>query len=221
MDYRELAEAIGPRTGATQEWVFRVLREGIISGKLKGGTQLKQDEVSAALTVSHIPVREALRQLEAQGLVTIHPNRGSTVTQLSRSNLEDMMEIRASISYYIARRAVPLLTEEDLDELQTVIEEQKAAKDLFEEERLNYKFHEVLTRRAKNKVADMFIELIHSNADRYLRDALYSDPARRGLSIAEHQAILDACRAGDAEKASNLLHDHILEARQYIPEDLE
>ncbi|MBQ6146473.1 MAG: GntR family transcriptional regulator [Clostridia bacterium] len=221
MDYRELAEAVGPRTGATQEWVFRVLREGIVSGKFKGGTQLKQDEVSAALTVSHIPVREALRQLEAQGLVTIHPNRGSTVTQLSRSTLEDMMEIRASISYYIARRAIPLMTEEDLDELQSVIEEQKAAQDLFEEERLNYKFHEVLTRRAKNKVADKFIELIHVNADRYLRDALYSDPSRRGQSIAEHQAILDACRAGDAEKASSLLHDHIIEARKYIPEDLD
>ena len=221
MDYRELAEAVGPRTGATQEWVFRVLREGIISGKLKGGTQLKQDEVSAALTVSHIPVREALRQLEAQGLVTIHPNRGSTVTQLSRSDLEDMMEIRASISYYIARRAIPLMSEEDLNELQAVIEEQKKAQDIFEEERLNYKFHEVLTRRAKNKVADMFIELIHWNADRYLRGALYTDPARRGQSIAEHQAILDACRAGDAEKASSLLHDHIIEARKYIPEDLD
>ena len=221
MDYRALAEAVGPRTGATQEWVFRVLREGIISGKLKGGTQLKQDEVSSALTVSHIPVREALRQLEAQGLVTIHPNRGSTVTQLTHSTLEDMMEIRASISYYIARRAIPLMTEEDLTELQSVIEEQKAASDLFEEERLNYKFHEVLTRRAKNKVADMFIELIHVNADRYLRDALYSDPSRRGQSIAEHQAILDACQAGDAEKASTLLHDHILEARMYIPEDLD
>ena len=220
MDYRALAEAVGPRTGATQEWVFRVLKEGIISGQLKGGTQLKQDEVSAALTVSHIPVREALRQLEAQGLVTIHPNRGSTVTQLSRSTLEDMMEIRASISYYIARRAIPLMTAEDLDELQAVVEEQKAAKDLFEEERLNYKFHEILTRRAKNKVADMFIELIHCNADRYLRDALYADSDRRNLSIAEHQGILDACRAGDVEKASTLLHDHILEARNYIPEDL-
>ena len=196
MDYRELAEAVGPRTGATQEWVFRVLREGIISGKLKGGMQLKQDEVSAALTVSHIPVREALRQLEAQGLVTIHPNRGSTVTQLSRSTLEDMMEIRASISYYIARRAIPLMNEEDLSELQAVIEEQK-------------------------KAQDMFIELIHCNADRYLRDALYTDPARRDQSAAEHQAILDACRAGDAEKASSLLHDHIIEARRYIPENLD
>ena len=114
-----------------------------------------------------------------------------------------------------------LMSEEDLNELQAVIEEQKKAQDMFEEERLNYKFHEVLTRRAKNKVADMFIELIHWNADRYLRGALYTDPARRGQSIAEHQAILDACRAGDAEKASSLLHDHIIEARKYIPEDLD
>ena len=221
MDYRELAQAVGPRTGATQEWVFRVLKEGIISGKLKGGTQLKQDEVSSALTVSHIPVREALRQLEAQGLVTIHPNRGSTVTQLSRSSLEDMMEIRASISYYIARRAIPLMSAEDYSELQGIIDEQRATNDLFEDERLNYKFHQVLTRRANNKVADMFIELIHWNADRYLRDALYSDSSRKDQSVKEHQAILDACRAGDVDTASNLLHDHILDARKYIPEDLE
>ncbi|MBQ6358885.1 MAG: FCD domain-containing protein, partial [Clostridia bacterium] len=59
------------------------------------------------------------------------------------------------------------------------------------------------------------------NADRYLRDALYSDPSRRSQSIQEHQAILDACRAGEVDKASTLLHDHILDARKYIPDDLD
>ena len=82
MNYSSIAEQIGPRTGATQEWVYRVLRHGIVSGELPGGAQLKQDEISAALNVSHIPVREALRQLEALGLVRIHPNRGASVTQL-------------------------------------------------------------------------------------------------------------------------------------------
>ena len=83
MDYKAIAEQIGPRVGATQEWIFHVLREGIISGKLPGGMQLKQDEISAALNVSHIPVREALRRLEAQGLVRIHANRGAAVTELT------------------------------------------------------------------------------------------------------------------------------------------
>ena len=73
MDYKAIAEQVGPRVGATQEWIFHVLREGIVGGKLPGGMQLKQDEISAALNVSHIPVREALRRLEAQGLVRIHP----------------------------------------------------------------------------------------------------------------------------------------------------
>ena len=77
MDYKAIAATVPPRNGAgTQDWVYRVIREGIISGELAGGTQLKQDEISEALNVSHIPVREALRQLEAQKLVTIHPNRG-------------------------------------------------------------------------------------------------------------------------------------------------
>ncbi|MBQ7279026.1 MAG: GntR family transcriptional regulator [Clostridia bacterium] len=220
MDYRELMNAVGPRTGQTQEWVCRVLREGITSGKLQPGMQLKQDEVSAALSVSHIPVREALRQLEAQGLVTIHPNRGSVVTSLDRSALEDMMEIRASITYQLAKRAVPLMTQEDFAQMQELIEAQKQTADAFEEERLNYRFHEIITHRANNKVADMFIDLIHYNADRYLRGAFYADEARRTRSISEHQAILDACRAGDADKACTLLHDHILDARNCIPENM-
>ena len=62
MDYKAIAEQVGPRVGATQEWIFHVLREGIISGRLPGGMQLKQDELSAALHVSNIPVREALRR---------------------------------------------------------------------------------------------------------------------------------------------------------------
>ena len=108
MDYKAIAEQVGPRVGATQEWIFHVLREGIISGKLPGGMQLKQDEISAALNVSHIPVREALRRLEAQGLVRIHANRGAAVTELTRSELLDMMEVRATLSVMMMRGSAPI-----------------------------------------------------------------------------------------------------------------
>lgn len=221
MDYKDLAASVGPRIGATQEWVYQVLRQGIISGALPGGMQLKQDEISAALNVSHIPVREALRQLEAQGLVHIQPNRGASVTQLSRAMLEDMMEIRAYISSSILATAVPMMTDEDFDEMDALLAEQEKETELFRVEQLNYRFHELLTRRANNVVADILIEIIHANIDRYLRSSFYATADKRDTSIEGHRAILNACRARDAVLASKLLREHILDAKINIPADMQ
>lgn len=222
MDYKQLATSVGSREGAgTQDWVYRVLRTGIVNGNLPGGTQLKQDEISTALNVSHIPVREALRQLEAQNLVTIHPNRGATVTELSRKLLIDMMQVRAAISTAILETAIPRMTDDDFAELDAIIDKQRNASELFPVEHLNADFHDALTREACNPVADMLMEIIHANIDRYLRSGFYSSADDRAVSIREHEAIVNACRARDVEGAKKLLHDHIMDATSRIPADLK
>ncbi|MDP3446513.1 MAG: GntR family transcriptional regulator [Eubacteriales bacterium] len=223
MDYKAIAEQVGPRVGATQEWIFHVLREGIISGKLPGGMQLKQDEISAALNVSHIPVREALRRLEAQGLVRIHANRGAAVTELTRSELLDMMEVRATLSVMMMRNSAPLLTKVDFDALEEIVRQQRetSVEDIVRSEELNYKFHEILTSHAKNSMANLLLELVHANIDRYLRVSFYGTPQTREVSINEHEAIIMTCREGDFESASNLLRDHILNAKQFIPNSMK
>lgn len=223
MDYKAIADRMGPRIGATQEWIFHVLREGIISGQLPGGMQLKQDEISAALNVSHIPVREALRRLEAQGLVRIHPNRGAAVTQLSRDQLLDMMEVRATLSVMMLKNSAPLLTEEDFAALEEVVRQQRETpdEDLRRSEELNYKFHDILTSRADNSMADLMLELVHANIDRYLRASFYGTNKTRDVSIGQHEAIIKACREGDFEAACRILRDHILNAKEFIPASLK
>ena len=220
MNYKAIADRVGPRTGATQEWVCSVLREGIVSGELPGGTQLKQDEISSALNVSHIPVREALRQLEAQGLVAIHPNRGASVSRLSRNTLLDMMEVRATLAVMKLKNSAPRLTEEDYQALETVVAEQRQETELFKTEELNYRFHEILGCRDDNVFADTLMNLVHANLDRYVRRGFYEQEDHRARSIGEHEQILAACRAGDYETACNLLREHILNAKDYIPEDI-
>ena len=219
MDYKAIADQVGPRVGATQEWIFHVLREGIISAKLPGGMQLKQDEISAALNVSHIPVREALRRLEAQGLVRIHPNRGAAVTELTRSELLDMMEVRATLSVMLLRNSAPLLTKADFDAMEEVVKQQRetANEDLVRSEELNYRFHEILTSHAANSMANFLLELVHANIDRYLRASFYGTPQTREVSINEHELIIMTCREGDFEAAGNLLRDHILNTKKFIP----
>ena len=222
MDYKAIAATVAPRTGSgTQDWVYRVLREGIVSGALKGGVQLKQDEISDALNVSHIPVREALRQLEAQRLVTILPNRGASVTELSRDMLIDMMQVRAAISTAMLKLAIPRMTEEDFAALDANLAEQRACKSASTYEKLNNRFHELTHARATNPVAELMTENIHANTDRYLRSSFYDNPDSRAASIGEHEAIVAACKARDVEKAAQLLNDHILDAISRIPEDLK
>ena len=221
MDYKVLASSMGNRDGfGTQEWVYRVLRTGIINGMLPGGMQLKQDEISSALNVSHIPVREALRQLEAQRLVTIHPNRGATVTELSRELLINYMQVRAAISCEMIKIAIPRMREDDFSQLNELLDQQRAASDLMASETLNLQFHDLLIKKANNPVADMLMEVIHANIDRYLRSGFYSDAADREVSIAEHQAILDACKRRSTDDAVHLLHEHILGAVCRIPESV-
>jgi DNA-binding GntR family transcriptional regulator len=223
MDYKAIAEQVGPRVGATQEWIFHVLREGIISGKLPGGMQLKQDEISAALNVSHIPVREALRRLEAQGLVRIHANRGAAVTELTRSELLDMMEVRATLSVMMMRGSAPMLNKADFDALEEIVRQQRetTVEDIVRSEELNYKFHEILTSHAKNSMANLLLELVHANIDRYLRANFYGSAQTREVSINEHEMIIQTCREGDFESASKLLRDHILNAKQFIPTSMK
>ena len=220
MDYREIAAQV-PRTGATQVWVFHVLKHGIVNGELPGGMQLKQDEISEALNVSHIPVRESLRQLEAEGLVKIEHNKGAYVTKLSRNAILDMMEVRASLSVMLLKASAPKLTEEDFAKLEQIVAEQAETEELFRCEELNYRFHEILGQYADNSIANLFINMIHDNIDRYLRSNFYGDGNDRARSLAEHRAILDACRSADYELACNLLSEHILRTRDYIPQDID
>lgn len=219
MDYKAIAEQLGPRAGATQEWVFQVLRQGIINGLVPAGMQLKQDEISAALNVSHIPVREALRRLESQGLVTIHPNRGAQVTRLSRETLLDMMEIRATLSAMLLKTSGPYLTEEDYAQLDNIIALQRREGDPFKNEALNMQFHDLLCSRADNSVANLLLEIVHANIDRYLRKSFYTEQATRNVSIQGHEDIVACCRAGDFEHACEILKQHILEAIIFIPDD--
>jgi DNA-binding GntR family transcriptional regulator len=114
MSMRDLASEAGQRYRTTQAMVAGGLRQGILSGALGGGRPLRQDEIAREFGVSRIPVREALRQLEGEGLVTFYPHRGATVSELSYEEATEIGEIRASSETLALKRALPNMTEEDL-----------------------------------------------------------------------------------------------------------
>lgn len=221
MDYSAIAELIPPRKGSgTQEWIYQVLRYGIISGNLYPGMQLKQDEISDSLNVSHIPVREALKQLEAQHIVTIHPNRGATVTSLTYESIIEMIHVLDAIRLTMIKTSIPQMKEEDFQSLENILHEQKECDDPFEFERLNYQFHKILIFLSSNGFAEDLSSMIDANIGRYLRKYIFFTESDRVFFISINEQLLAASRDKNVDKAVSLLNKKIEAVIAKIPDPL-
>ncbi|MGD9100781.1 MAG: GntR family transcriptional regulator, partial [Anaerolineae bacterium] len=125
-----------------KEALVETLRDEIIRGDFVPGQYLRLEEIATRFDVSTMPVREALRDLEAEGLVTIFPHRGATVTQLSADELQDIYDIRVALEEMATRLAVPLVTEATLTELTTLVERmENHVGDVATLVKLNHQFH--------------------------------------------------------------------------------
>ena len=160
MELKKIAEEMQPKTMAARDWVFQVIRMAIVRGILPGGMPLRQDEISSALNVSHIPVREAFRQLEAQGLVRIYPNRGAVVTRLTRHELENVMDTRIMLEMGAFKTAIPLMDESDLSYAQKLLDAFHAERNPQRYDTLNLQFHLALYAPCNNDVALSMIDRI-------------------------------------------------------------
>lgn len=190
------------------------IRERILDRTYAEGEQLRQDVLAADMGVSRIPVREALRQLEAEGLVTFNPHRGAVVSSLSIAEIEELFALRAKLEGDMLRRAVPLLTEDDLERAEEILDEYEAAfgrGDVAAWGDLNWQLHSTLYAAARRPVTMGVVERLHLHTNRYARMQL---ALTHGESRAkdEHRAIVAAARKRAPGRASSLLSAHILGA---------
>ncbi len=190
------------------------LRERILRGDYHEGEPLRQDALADELGVSRIPVREALRQLEAEGLVTFNPHRGAVVSSLSLEEIRELFELRADIESDLLRRAMPLMTLEHLDRAVEVLDEFQEALEAGEASRwgpLNWHFHSALYAPANRHFTMGVLQKLHHHSDRYFRmQVLLAHGGARANE--EHRAIVAAVRKKDITAACQLLRSHILGA---------
>ncbi|GAA0578511.1 GntR family transcriptional regulator [Caenispirillum bisanense] len=209
-----------PRFRTATEFIEAALRDAILSGAVAGGTPLRQEDLAAAFGVSRMPVREALRQLEARALVEFHPHRGAVVAEISATDAADISAIRAALEPAALRASVPQLTAADLDLAADLLAEMEAETDPGRMGELNRRFHMTLYARCGLPRLLALVEQHLAAGDRYLRfqfDALaYRAPSQR-----EHVALLDACRAGDTEAACRVLADHVEQGRRHLADYLQ
>jgi DNA-binding GntR family transcriptional regulator len=213
-DAKELPDRAIPRQSLTSAVADR-LRDQIIRGETPEGAQLRQNTIAAQYRVSRIPVREALRQLDAEGLIKIVPNRGAVVPELLPDDIEELFAIRALLEPTVLKVSIPRLTDAVLGKAGAVLS--KFENDLRREEhianwgRLNWQFHSLLYSGANRPHFMSIIGNVNHKGERYTRLQLYLTHGMKRAND-EHHRILDLCRKREVDAACDLLREHILYA---------
>jgi DNA-binding GntR family transcriptional regulator len=191
-----------------QEIVAEALRDAIVTGRLKVGARLHQDGIASKLGVSRMPVREALRQLESEGLVVFTPHRRVSVATLSAEELREIYEIRSALEILALDLAVPRLSAKEFARLGMLLAHMDRVTDPGRWLDLNRTFHGTLYRASGRVRLCALIDSLRGNVERYLR-IYVSTVERRAQAQAEHRRILRACRRGQAVEAKKALRLHL------------
>ncbi|MCX5496641.1 GntR family transcriptional regulator [Kaistia dalseonensis] len=210
--------ALGATHAPLTKLVTAALRERILSGDIPLGERLIEGKLSEELGVSRMPVREALRELAAEGLVTIEPRRGASVTTFTEEQKRELVEVRATLEALNAKLAAKRHDPSQIAELQQILDEGAGiseSEDAIQLSQQNFRFHEALGNIGGNSVLQ---DMIRSLRD---RTAMLFAPISRHRgkqNWQEHAAILRAVIDGDAELAALLAARHVYNAAQ-IPQD--
>jgi DNA-binding GntR family transcriptional regulator len=209
MDMEGVAANAAGRYKTAQAMVVEGLRDAILRGVLLGGQPIRQDEVASQFGVSRIPVREALRQLEGEGLVAFRPHRGAMVSELSPEVVQELTEIRIALEGLALRLAIPKMTESDLRAAEEILDQAKREPDLVAQwGEFNWRFHSALYAPAQRPHLQGMIKTLHTNYERYLRVyVLVLGYEERGQE--EHHELLARCERRDVEGAVELLERHV------------
>tara|TARA_E500000305_G_C4019513_1_gene237788 strand:+ start:1192 stop:1851 length:660 start_codon:yes stop_codon:yes gene_type:complete len=212
-------DAMPLKKGDRAERLVEEIRQAIISGALKPGAALRQEELAKTYQSSRMPIREALRTLSAEGLVQLSPNKGGIVAPVDVTELRENVEMREAAEVLAMRVALPHLSNAQIDEAAT-IQEELARSGLEDFGRLNKAFHLALYAPANRPRLLAHISSLHDIAERYLRLTLVEfDYIFR--SSEEHGGILEACYRRDTEAAIAATSRHILDAGETLLAFLE
>lgn len=207
--------SIFPPHLTSAERVILALRADITTGNLPAGAQIRQEEIAAQYDVSRMPVREAFRQLEAEGLIVVYPGRGAFVNRLSPDEIQEIYDIRILLEGDALRRAIPALTPAILAEAESLLTQLSQAQDGREFGKIDEAFHAKLYIPANRPRLLDLINTLRNQVTQFLYAAAPMQAYRDG-AMAEHRQILDACHAGDAEAAVAAIEEHLCNSVEIV-----
>lgn len=186
--------------------VTTILRQAILKGNLKPNERLVQAEIAEQLGVSRMPVREALKTLELEGLVSLEPHKGAIVNPLTLEDIDEIYELRTLLEPFTLKKSIPNLTAGDIASLEKLHEEMLGTTDIATYVKLNNQFHNLsLSGSNSKRLHGLMARVSHGIA----KDTPYVIPDQIEKSNIEHAGILHAIKAGDVETACSEYAHHI------------
>ncbi|MCP4361127.1 MAG: GntR family transcriptional regulator [Chloroflexi bacterium] len=197
---------------------YSIIKDAILTLKFRPGQALSHRQLAAQLEISETPIRDALQDLEREGFVVRIPHKGTFVTEIDRVDIEETFQIRAELEALAVRLATPHLTEDDFDEMNSLLAQANDVLAQGNHEQcslLGAQFHQCFIQKADNQR----LAAILNNFDDHLRRFRHiSDliSGRLEKSQGEHQKVFEAATRGDAEQAGKAMRDHQLSVLQDI-----
>jgi DNA-binding GntR family transcriptional regulator len=208
---------------AIGDLVYASLKEAIVKGDLLPGQRLVEHHLSEQMRTSRVPIREALKKLEKDGLVEKRVGRGFVVKNPSRGEIEETFGIRAVLESYASYLATEQMNEATLNRLQTNIEAYKGAMNEGDTQKmmqLNTQFDEIIHRAAGSQKLYDLIYNFRDFISRY-RKALLTCIDYARISLADHEKLVEAMRGRDKEEVERLVKKHVLRGKEIVLRDME
>lgn len=204
-----------------REIVYEELKMQILKGQIVPGTRMMEVEMAEEMGVSRTPIREAIRKLEKEGLVTIEPRKGAYASQISTKDMVDILEVRQNMEGLAAYYAAIRMTDEQKKKLSEISDAyNKAVVDNNTPDMIKYDtaFHHLIVEGSGNKMLVHMIEQLQELVLRF-RYLYYDDFKRAEKMPREHKVIYDAIVTGDTEKARKAADVHIDRLKKLVEED--
>lgn len=213
----------GRESGSLRTRVFATLEQAIINGEYREGDTLNEIKLSQSLGVSRTPIREAIMQLELEGLVETTQNKGAVVVGVSAQDVEDIYAIRLRLECYAAELAAVNMSDEDIAELEKTTDLQDfyiARNDTEQIRKLDADFHNAIYAATGNRSLRSLLTTFHNQIQRG-RSLSLKVSGRSVRSVEEHRRIMEAIKARDSKLASRLMTEHINNALVNFREEVE
>lgn len=196
------------------------LRNRILSGDLVEGELIRQELLAEEYDVSRMPVREALKRLDSEGLVVFINNRGATVTKHSLDEIAEIFDVRILLEIDLLKKSIPLMEESHFNQCENILEEMEAsyaAENVAEWGPLNAKFHEMLYSAANQKLTMQLLKRVSMQANRYVSMQI-SQLRKANNPEHDHRSLLNLARLRDVDTATTLLFSHLEKTKRQVLE---
>lgn len=204
-----------------REKIVETVRNAIVNGQLPAGTRVAEPDLAGRFGISRTPIREAFRQLESEGFITVVPRKGAVVASLSPQDVADFYDLKAVLEGYAARRAAEHLSEKDLLRMESLNRQMEAAsqkRDLRRVLSLHNEFHDVFLAACGNEKLRSIVQMLVMQFQRFR--LILSMPGKIEGSVKQHTEIIEAFRRRDGALAESLVQKNALYGKKILLREL-